>query len=146
MQIMAVLKAFLEYAKKFAGKRGSTVIKVNAFLQGCMIDNVNLFKLARYFEKSEISKKVNGFVLKQEETRPTVASRGRGGAADYVSKHVSALKMTESFFHSLTNADKDGRLVIQSGPSLAAVSIKFLLLNPAVYFDEVLSKVGQFTH
>jgi chromosome transmission fidelity protein 1 len=138
------------------------VVSVNEFLFKAEIDNMNLFKLARYFEVSEISKRVHGFTVKKEEktatvspARPRAGARGSssssdngGGAAavggggggggggpaeEYVSKHVSALKTTESFFLSLTNADRDGKLVVQPDKDIKGVTIKFLLLNPVSF-------------
>jgi chromosome transmission fidelity protein 1 len=135
------------------------VVSVNEFLFKAEIDNMNLFKLARYFEVSEISKRVHGFTVKKEENtatvspaRPRAGARGSsssdngGGAAvgggggggggpaeEYVSKHVSALKTTESFFLSLTNADRDGKLVVQPDKDIKGVTIKFLLLNPVSF-------------
>lgn len=153
-QILEVLKAFVAYAQSLLSdrKRGTKVVTVNDFLRECKIDNVNIFKLARYFDVSGISKKVNGLVLKLDEagsmsprkgTAPAAAAPAVSAAADedYVAKHVSALKMTETFFSLLTNREKDGRLVLQGGKSMSDVSIKFLLLNPGVYFEDVLLKV-----
>ena len=65
---------------------------------------------------------------------------------DYVAKHVSALKMTEPFIDSLTNANVDGRLLIQTGKTYESVTIKYLQLNPAVYFDDVLTKVRGYSN
>jgi chromosome transmission fidelity protein 1 len=50
----------------------------------------------------------------------------------------SPLVLIESFLQSLTNENKDGRIVVNKKGLLSASSIKFLLLNPAVHFSAVV--------
>ncbi|CAM9930443.1 unnamed protein product, partial [Laminaria digitata] len=102
---------------------------------------------------------------------PSVGGGGRreGGAGAFVSKHVSALNTVESFLHALTNASRDGRVLVTYGGKGEAEaggarckttgttaaqkqkqkqqreeeeepSVKFLMLNPAVHFDEIVQK------
>jgi len=71
----------------------------------------------------------------------TQVKAGAGSKKEFVSKHVSALRIVESFFEGLTNADKDGRIAIMCDPvCITKSTIKFLLLNSSVYFEEVLSE------
>ena len=139
-QILSVLRSVTRYlekkiAERKSAKEWSFVMNVNDFLHQARIDNVNLFHLQAYFERSQISKKLNGFALKHVESVQL-----RNGA-EYVSKHVSALRIVESFFEGLTNADKDGRIVINCDPvCITKSTIKFLLLNSSVYFGEVLTQ------
>ena len=103
-QILSVLRSVTRYLEKkiaehkSAKKEWSFVINVNDFLHQAQIDNVNLFHLQAYFERSQISKKLNGFALKHVE-----AVQLKKGGTEYVSKHVSALRIVESFFEGLTN-------------------------------------------
>eukprot|EP00047_Mylnosiga_fluctuans_P018133 m.67323 g.67323 ORF g.67323 m.67323 type:complete len:850 (-) comp7449_c0_seq1:401-2950(-) len=102
---------------------------VNTFLFECSIDNINLFKLKKYFDQSEISKKVLGFACKHI---PTVVG---------ASSHVSALSIVEAFLTTLTNADADGRIVIQQlSGDIDEPRIKYVLLNPANHFVDILSR------
>jgi hypothetical protein len=71
----------------------------------CCCEVQILLIIKDYFEQSEISKKVLGFANKYI---PAV-----GGGSDTVSTHVSALSIVEAFLTTLTNADSDGRIVIQ---------------------------------
>ncbi|XP_075894013.1 ATP-dependent DNA helicase DDX11 [Nelusetta ayraudi] len=43
---------------------GDEILTINNFLFNAQIDNINLFKLQKYFEKSMISRKLGGFVEK----------------------------------------------------------------------------------
>eukprot|EP00041_Stephanoeca_diplocostata_P014004 m.251522 g.251522 ORF g.251522 m.251522 type:complete len:960 (-) comp19540_c0_seq1:191-3070(-) len=150
-QILTVLKAMLQFlddgrkALVLGGKlnknTSTEVLSVNEFLFRTHTDNINLFRLEKFFKISEISKKVNGFVLKQaaKDVATTIATATPSDDGDgYVSRHVSALRMTESFFAALTNTDKNGRLVVSVGNTRSKCEIKFLLLNPAVYFEDIL--------
>ncbi|XP_077984674.1 ATP-dependent DNA helicase DDX11-like [Glandiceps talaboti] len=149
------------------------LLTINDFLFTTEMDNINLFKVLKYCEKSEISKKLNGFVEKyqptievkiQEKQQPTnqtamsqflqqisqrnsteqkvtspppVAMETQGD--DYQSLK-SPLQQIQEFLQALTNADKDGRVVINKQELLSQSSIKFLLLNPAVHFTEVVQQ------
>ncbi|KAL3881003.1 hypothetical protein ACJMK2_033204 [Sinanodonta woodiana] len=52
----------------------------------------------------------------------------------------SPLMHIEGFLQALTNADKDGRIVINKQGLFSKSSIKFLHLNPAVHFATVLQE------
>ncbi|KAK3592699.1 hypothetical protein CHS0354_037835 [Potamilus streckersoni] len=52
----------------------------------------------------------------------------------------SPLMHIEGFLQALTNADKDGRIVINKQSLFSKSSIKFLHLNPAVHFATVLQE------
>ena len=52
----------------------------------------------------------------------------------------SPLMLIEGFLEALTNANKDGRIVINKADLLSHSSLKFLLLNPVVHFSEIVSE------
>ncbi|XP_060891263.1 ATP-dependent DNA helicase DDX11 isoform X1 [Labrus mixtus] len=152
---------------------GTEMLTINNFLFKAQIDNINLFKLQRYFEKSLISRKLVSFVEKyagsgvslhtqsssNKENRRTeglnrylqtlqssqsaspVPSADQQGSAE-AEKVLSASPMmqVEGFFMALTNSNTDGRVVVQRQGALSDSSVKFLLLNPAVHFAQVLSE------
>ena len=59
-------------------------------------------------------------------------------------RHVSPLQTVQDFLLALVNSDKDGRVLLRLDPSTGQgnASLHFLLLNPAVYFAEVLEQAG----
>ncbi|XP_033632189.1 ATP-dependent DNA helicase DDX11-like [Asterias rubens] len=152
------------------GPETSKLFTINDFLFAAQIDNINLFKLQRYCEVSQISRKLNGFVEKYQPTVKTEADHAPKQSAmtrflQEVSQKSnketkqstnpsdaserkeeewqtfsSPLLHIEGFLLSLTNADKDGRVVIHKQDFLGKSSIKFLLLNPAVHFTQVLKE------
>lgn len=52
----------------------------------------------------------------------------------------SPLMHIEGFLAALTNADKDGRVVVNRNENVSKSTIKFLLFNPAVHFAEILTE------
>ncbi|XP_015764669.1 PREDICTED: putative ATP-dependent RNA helicase DDX11-like protein 8 [Acropora digitifera] len=107
---------------------------INDFLFSAKMDNVNLFKIKKYCEKSMISKKLNGFVDKYQSGQ---VDTGLNVEQAYHSSS-SPLQIIESFLEALTNADKDGRVVVNRQGRLSCSSLKFLLLNPAVHFTNIV--------
>ncbi|XP_041853277.1 ATP-dependent DNA helicase DDX11 isoform X2 [Melanotaenia boesemani] len=149
---------------------GTEMHTINNFLFKAQIDNINLFKLQRYFEKSMVSRKLGGFVEKyagsgvtlhtqsssNKENRrteglnrylQTLQSNHNSVPADQqgspeADKVLSASPMmqVEGFFMALTNSNTDGRVVVHRQGTVSESSVKFLLLNPAVHFTQVLKE------
>uniref|UniRef100_A0A665VJE8 ATP-dependent DNA helicase DDX11 n=1 Tax=Echeneis naucrates TaxID=173247 RepID=A0A665VJE8_ECHNA len=149
-----------------ATQTGTEMLTINNFLFTAQIDNINLFKvLQKYFEKSMISRKLGGFVEKyagsgvslhtqsssNKENRRTVGlnrflqtlqtSQNQQGSLE-PDKVLSASPMmqVEGFFMALTNSNSDGRVIVHKQGTLSEGSVKFLLLNPAVHFAQVLKE------
>ncbi|KAA8590164.1 hypothetical protein FQN60_014098 [Etheostoma spectabile] len=151
---------------------GTEMLSINNFLFNAQIDNINLFKLQRYFEKSLISRKLGGFVEKyagsgvslhtpscsNKENRRTeglnrylqtlqsnqstlpVSSADQQGSETEKVLSASPMMQVEGFFMALTNSNTDGRVVVHRQGTLSESSVKFLLLNPAVHFAQVLKQ------
>uniref|UniRef100_A0A8C4IKM8 ATP-dependent DNA helicase DDX11 n=1 Tax=Dicentrarchus labrax TaxID=13489 RepID=A0A8C4IKM8_DICLA len=112
---------------------GTEMLTINNFLFKAQIDNINLFKvLQRYFEKSMISRKVS---VDCELISFSLADQ-QGSAEEEKVLSASPMMQVEGFFMALTNSNTDGRVVVHRQES----SVKFLLLNPAVHFAQVLKE------
>ncbi|XP_061180110.1 ATP-dependent DNA helicase DDX11-like isoform X1 [Saccostrea echinata] len=165
-------RADINGAKQSAGKYETKVLTVNQFLSESGFDNINLFKILQYCRKSQISKKLNGFLEKHPNSEVSVAAEkakeknmGVAGFLKEITQNVessasmeemqktnaykgneesgvmrSPLMHIEGFFASLTSADKDGRIVLTKQPLMSNCSLKFLLMNPAVHFKDVLTQ------
>ncbi|XP_067246043.1 ATP-dependent DNA helicase DDX11 isoform X2 [Chanodichthys erythropterus] len=146
---------------------GSELLTINDFLFKGQVDNINLFKVQKYFEKSMISRKLCGFVEKYEgsgvnthsssknkenrrteglgrflqtlQNKPTDVSEQQVAVEDKPIM-ASPMMLVESFLFALTNTNKDGRVVIQRQACLAQSSLKFLLLNAAVHFAQIVEE------
>ncbi|XP_047721012.1 ATP-dependent DNA helicase DDX11 isoform X4 [Prionailurus viverrinus] len=152
---------------------GTELKTINDFLFQSQIDNINLFKVRRYCEKSMVSRKLFGFTERygtvlassREQSRlagfqhflqslqPALTeneSRGGDRAAApvphgdegeaRVPRSASPLMHIEGFLAALTTANQDGRVILNRQGSLSQSSLKFLLLNPAVHFAQVVKE------
>ncbi|XP_021041364.1 ATP-dependent DNA helicase DDX11 isoform X3 [Mus caroli] len=149
---------------------GSELKSINDFLFQSQVDNINLFKwpvvvlqVQRYLEKSMLSRKLFGFTecfgavlpspsdsqenrglagfqqfLKSLQSGPTEDSpeEGQGVAL----RPASPLMHIEAFLAALTTANQDGRVIVNRQGSVGQSSLKFLLLNPAVHFAQVMKE------
>uniref|UniRef100_A0A671KKP1 Putative ATP-dependent RNA helicase DDX11-like protein 8 n=1 Tax=Sinocyclocheilus anshuiensis TaxID=1608454 RepID=A0A671KKP1_9TELE len=146
---------------------GSELLTINDFLFKAQVDNINLFKVQKYFEKSMISHKLCGFVEKYEgsgvnthsgsknkenrrieglgrflqtlQNKPTGTVWSQSTLEDKPIM-ASPMMLVESFLFALTNANKDGRVMIQRQACLSQSSLKFLLLNAAVHFTQIVQE------
>uniref|UniRef100_A0A671VP48 ATP-dependent DNA helicase DDX11 n=1 Tax=Sparus aurata TaxID=8175 RepID=A0A671VP48_SPAAU len=145
---------------------GTEMLTINNFLFKAQIDNINLFKLQRYFEKSMISRKLGGFVEKYAGSGVSLhvqsGSNKENRRTEGLNRYLQTLQMSpadqqgsveaekvlsaspmmqvEGFFMALTNSNTDGRVVVHRQGTLSESSVKFLLLNPAVHFAQVLKE------
>lgn len=156
-------------AQKMGGAGSTALYTINNFLFETQMDNINLFKLKRYCQKSQISRKLNGFVEKYqppavivhqaEKPRASgmtqflqqISKRGQAPKENQAptpdsargdDQHVfsSPLMHIEGFLLALTNANKDGRVVVRKQELLSQCSLRFQLLNPAVHFTDVVKE------
>ncbi|XP_065058183.1 ATP-dependent DNA helicase DDX11-like [Rhopilema esculentum] len=116
------------------GKKGeqkeASLYTINDFVFSTNIDNLNLFKIRRYCEKSLISKKLNGFVDKYSTSVGCMEN-------ELEATRTSQFYHIEAFLDALTNANKDGRILVVRNELLSQSKLKFLLLNPAVHFADI---------
>ncbi|NWV26743.1 DDX11 helicase, partial [Origma solitaria] len=144
---------------------GTVLKSINDFLFQSQIDNINLFKVQRYCEKSLISRKLFGFVERYGGPASAVKTNkenqklsglqnflltlqqgsDKEGDPPVEAEHdqlraASPLMQIEGFLSALTNANQDGRVILNRQGTVGQSSLKFLLLNPAVHFAKVVQE------
>ena len=113
---------------ELSGKTQATIMTVYDFILSCKIDNINIYKLLNYCERSRIGQKLHGFV--QSLDHPD-------GPHDEI---LSSFPLVKNFVESLTSTDRDGRIVVTKSATLGASSLKFLLLNPSLHFADLVQE------
>ncbi|KAK6172332.1 hypothetical protein SNE40_016013 [Patella caerulea] len=156
--------------KQIVSKSEIQLKTINNFLFISQLDNLNLFKVLRYCERSQISKKLHGFIEKYADTEVHSSAFKKESNLSGVKKFLNEIKQKtepsvesvvsdkpvsgthsfdnmssplmhiESFLEALTNCDKDGRIVVNKQGLLSQSSLKFLLLNPAVHFSSIVEQ------
>ncbi|XP_021100925.1 ATP-dependent DNA helicase DDX11 isoform X2 [Heterocephalus glaber] len=142
---------------------GTELKTINDFLFESQVDNINLFKVQRYCEKSKVSRKLCGFTERYGAVLPPPQQQSRlAGLQHFLQslqpstteapaapleeaepgavRAASPLMHIEGFLSALTTANQDGRVILSRQGSLSQSSLKFLLLNPAVHFAQVVKE------
>ncbi|XP_040834666.1 ATP-dependent DNA helicase DDX11 [Ochotona curzoniae] len=143
-------------------RTGTELKTINDFLFQSQIDNINLFKVQRYCEKSMISRKLFGFTERYGAVPPSSREQRRlAGFQSFlqslqpgvteapatpdedpaaVPRLASPLMHIEGFLAALTTANQDGRVILSRQGNLSQSCLKFLLLNPAAHFAQLLKE------
>ena len=61
-----------------------------------------------------------------------------GDGTEFMSRQISPLRNIQTFLMSLTNANKDGRVVVSCSDESKA--LKFVMMNPAIHFREIVDE------
>uniref|UniRef100_A0A7M4FJG2 DEAD/H-box helicase 11 n=1 Tax=Crocodylus porosus TaxID=8502 RepID=A0A7M4FJG2_CROPO len=136
---------------------GTELESINDFLFQSQIDNINLFKVPLTF--SILLCQLFGFV--ERYGAPTAVKTNKEnqkttGLQNFLltlqqgpekeDPEIDQLKMAsplmhiEGFLSALTNANQDGRVILNRQGTVSQSSLKFLLLNPAVHFAKVVKE------
>ncbi|XP_074663103.1 ATP-dependent DNA helicase DDX11-like [Tubulanus polymorphus] len=177
-QLLFILSNFIKVLKdvKNSKTKQSTDTKIQTvadFVFSAEIWNLNIFKIVKYCEVSQISRKLHGFVEKYNpSTEVKIAEKPKvnksalssfltnfnkkenappfshlmdketsgSSEANEAGTMSSPLMHILTFISSLTSVYSDARIVIKKEDLLSHSSLKFLLLNPADHFRDVLSE------
>ncbi|WVQ78511.1 hypothetical protein IAT38_000597 [Cryptococcus sp. DSM 104549] len=157
-QVLNVLQGLIRVCDKFLAEQSSKgkdpkggkgpkseVLNANALLEraGGGSDQLNPMELVAYLKESKLARKISGF---SEHLAEKAAEREPRTSRSTTARHASiaAFHIVESFLLSLVDAKDDGRVLLSiddSVPGKAStqvVTIKYVLLNPAERFKEVV--------
>uniref|UniRef100_A0AAQ5ZJ84 ATP-dependent DNA helicase DDX11 n=1 Tax=Amphiprion ocellaris TaxID=80972 RepID=A0AAQ5ZJ84_AMPOC len=126
---------------------GTEMLTINNFLFKAQIDNINLFKVACFIMLLKIKVMTTKYTLlyfcqchSYFSYKDTLRRAWSGSAESEKVLSASPMMQVEGFFMALTNSNTDGRVVVHRQGTLSESSVKFLLLNPAVHFAQVLKE------
>ncbi|KAL7465636.1 hypothetical protein ACHAXS_005949 [Conticribra weissflogii] len=156
-QIRKILTAIIKFLKRSPKKNESNQNGVGGFgtnkemlaavelMFKLKLDNINLFSILKYLEKSRLSQKLLGFVNHTaccaEGLTATVNEK-----TEFVSKHISSLAFFETFLERLTTTDREGKVIVerpseelsnQNNPNLR--SNDFGVRHPTLQFIRIQS-------
>uniref|UniRef100_A0A8D2PFH2 DEAD/H-box helicase 11 n=1 Tax=Zosterops lateralis melanops TaxID=1220523 RepID=A0A8D2PFH2_ZOSLA len=131
---------------------GTVLKSINDFLFQSQTDNINLFKLFGFVERyggpasavktNKENQKLAGlqnFLLTLQQGSDKEGDPPVGAEHDQL-RTASPLMQIEGFLSALTNANQDGRVILNRQGTVGQSSLKFLLLNPAVHFAKVVEE------
>ncbi|XP_010170476.1 ATP-dependent DNA helicase DDX11, partial [Antrostomus carolinensis] len=146
---------------------GTVLKSINDFLFQSQIDNINLFKVMQMLSSARAQVVLFGFVERYGGPATAVKTNKEnqklGGLQNFLLtlqqgsdkegtqsppveaendqlRTASPLMQIEGFLSALTNANQDGRVILNRQGTVGQSSLKFLLLNPAVHFAKVVEE------
>ena len=140
-KIRKFLMQAAKHLKLTRRKDGSKRIMITAteLLFTLKLDNLNLYSIISYLEKSRLSQKLHGFNSALQRAKAQ-GSDAQVDDPEFVSKHISAMSIVETFMKCLTSTQKEGRVIIDSRTSNEVPCFRYLLLDPSSEFKNVLNE------
>ncbi|WVQ99004.1 hypothetical protein IAU59_006136 [Kwoniella sp. CBS 9459] len=146
-QVLSVLQGLLRVctAYKDTCKGKGEILDVNTLMErvGGGSDQVNPMELVKYLKESKLARKISGFTEHLAEQAQAKEPKVARSASSSRHASIAAFHVVETFLLSLVDAKDDGRVLLSldelpSGSKV--VTIKYVLLNPAERFKEVVEQ------
>lgn len=77
------------------------------------LDNINLFSVLRYLEKSRLSQKLLGFINHTAVATEDASNQPTSESTEFMSKHVSSMSVFETFIQRLTGTSREGKVIVE---------------------------------
>lgn len=138
-QVTRYLKNLHRKSKKGKDVASKVMVTATELLFTLKLDNLNLFNIITYLERSRLSQKLHGFndYLQKEKN----SHHENFDDPNFVSKHISSMSIIESFLKCLTSSEKEGRVVIDAKTDeVSSCCLKYLLLDPSTEFQNVMDE------
>ena len=116
------------------------------------LDNINIFNILKYLERSKLSQKLLGFqnfiMNKSDDMNLNHNAVNDEENTEFVSKHISCMSIVENFFKCLGGPQREGRVVIEWPKKIHVDSrskriipcFRYLLLDPSAQFQDVVNE------
>lgn len=150
--LVRVFKCLLKFSHDWSSKipssqgRYEEIITTHALLENSkVLDQLNVLELESFLQRTKIINKVAGYASKNlhAEAAPISAPQADLNHSQSRSILISAFYKLQGFLMALSNASRDGRIVMSfdksPGNNIPKVQIKYQLLNPSSNFSDILS-------
>ncbi|XP_067944585.1 ATP-dependent DNA helicase DDX11-like isoform X2 [Watersipora subatra] len=133
-QLIHVIGQFVEFLSTPPGAEETKLIRVSDFLTLTQLDNINFFLLLKFLKSSQIARKL----ARADDERPDGESSDRKSPTGITSllKKVESEKMLPEKSMEPSLQDQ----LSADGQTDKPPSIRYLLLNPAVYFSNIVKE------
>ncbi|WRT67408.1 uncharacterized protein IL334_004379 [Kwoniella shivajii] len=151
-QVLSLLQGLIKVCEAFASsssqktdgkaKSKNEVMNANELMErvGGGNDQLNPIDLVEYLKESKLARKISGFSEHLQDLAMKDPKTSRSTSQRHAS--IAAFHIVESFLISLVDARDDGRVILslEEGHSGPTVVIKYVLLNPAERFKEIVEQ------
>ena len=159
-QIRRILVSMIKYIKKRPTssqqqqQQGTTrkeMMAAVALMFTLKLDNINLFSIVRYLEKSRLSQKLLGFVnhtaATSAEGEDTANTSDQPKKKEFMSKHISSMSIFETFIQRLTGTSREGKIIVEWPSSTEgedsikqSPTYRFVQIHSASQLDNVVEE------
>jgi chromosome transmission fidelity protein 1 len=146
-QIIMIVKAMIKFIESAVqhNKTGNKsnkekILNINEFVHELGIDHLNMFKIEKYLKESKLARKLNGFLdmKKKKDAQDKLTNPEHETENDPSTSSIPILNQIEALLMALTNADKDGRIIVACEND--DEYIQYMLLNPANEFKAIVEE------
>jgi chromosome transmission fidelity protein 1 len=142
VRLLSSLITFLE-SKIANGKDTDGLVPIGDLMSGKGVDQINLYKLARYLQESKLARKVDGYILHTEEevasgANTTNPAKPRPKQSTDVA--VPVLTHIQGFLFALMNPSAEGRFVYSKAGDGTDLVLSYMLLDPTNHFKEIVEE------
>lgn len=162
-QIRKILIAFSKHLK--TGNSSKKMKRSQTPVSSCMVtatelqfklklDNINIFNIINYLERSRLSQKLHGFNnLRNKDDVIVETSSLKYDDPNFLSKHISCMSLVETFLKCLCGSENEGRVIVEYQKldvsnddkelirsSTFSPCFRYLLLDPSVHFKNVMDE------
>ncbi|KAF2402582.1 DNA repair helicase [Trichodelitschia bisporula] len=139
-QAIRLIDSLLKYLQKEAARdkpEPESIVNVADLMAGNGVDQINLYKLARYLQESKLARKVDGYTdfaendAAQTKAKPVPTK-------DTPEPTVPVLTHIQSFLLALMNPSAEGRFFTALTEE-KDILLKYMLLDPTHHFHDVVS-------
>ncbi|KAF2739544.1 DNA repair helicase [Polyplosphaeria fusca] len=141
-QTMRILDSIISYlqAKSTDPEARDGVVNLSDLMLGKGVDQINLFKLNAYLNKSRLARKVDGYTnFAREQATPDTKKDKNSLQKDIPRQSVPVLMHIQGFLLTLMNPSTEGRFFFAKEDQ-GDVVLSYLLLDPTYHFKDVIQE------
>jgi len=144
-QIVRLLDSLIAYLQPQAAdsKIPDHVVPIDDLMTGKGVDQIDLFKLTRYLEESKLARKVDGYIVFEEQSRQEPSRKLDETDVSKSSTReatVPVLTHIQSFLLALMNPSAEGRFFYEHTEDWKDVVLRYMLLDPTNHFRDIVEE------
>ena len=114
-------------------------VDIADLISGKGTDQINLFKLSRYLQESNLARKVNDYVSNEEEAHHSNSTTFAASSSGAKNQTVPILMHIQSFLLTLMNPSIEGKFFYeQAQDGSGELYLKYTLLDPTQHFKDIV--------
>ena len=140
VRLLDSLTGYLQ-SKNADSKDAEGLVQIGDLMAGKGVDQINLFRLARYLQDSKLARKVDGYIIHTEQEQAKLPRSGGGNSTispNRPKEGIPVLTHIQSFLLTLMNPSAEGRFFYSRDEN--GIVLKYMLLDPTFHFKEVVEE------